>query len=253
MNLRTRRTSFFFAALATLALAFVCVLPVTHLHAQEEKAPAAEQKPAAGAEPAQESAGKETAEKAEKAEPEEKKSAAEEGQEAPSVQALARMTGMTPAHAYWFAMILNFGIVTFFIVFVIVKKMPGAFRARTSLIQKGMEDARKSSEAARARLTEVEGRLSRLDTEIARMRSEAEEMSRAEEKRMLSEGEAERRRIVSAAEQEIAAAAGVARRELKAYAAELAVDLATKKIRVEKSTDQALVSEFTAGLGKDGN
>jgi F-type H+-transporting ATPase subunit b len=247
MNLRARRTSFFFAALATLALAFVCVLPATHLHAQEEKAPAAEQKPAARAEPAQESAGKKEAAE------EKEQTAEDEGKASGAVQGLAKITGMTVDHAYWFSVILNFVLVAFILVYFAVKKLPGTFRDRTTSIQKGMEEARKSSEAAQARLAEVEGRLSRLDTEIAKMRSEAEEMSRAEEKRLLSEGEAERRRIVSAAEQEIAAAAGGARRELKAYAAELAVDLATKKIRVEKSTDQALVSEFTAGMGKDGN
>jgi F0F1-type ATP synthase membrane subunit b/b' len=58
---------------------------------------------------------------------------------------------------------------------------------------------------------------------------------------------------VSSAEQEISMAANAARRDLKTYASELAIDLAEKKIRVEKDADQALVREFTARLGKDGN
>jgi F-type H+-transporting ATPase subunit b len=65
--------------------------------------------------------------------------------------------------------------------------------------------------------------------------------------------EEERRRIVAAAEQEIAMAANAARRDLKSYAAELAVDLAAKKIQVGKDADQALVREFTSHLGKDDN
>jgi hypothetical protein len=40
---------------------------------------------------------------------------------------------------------------------------------------------------------------------------------------------------------------------LKSYAAELAVDVAEKKIRIAKATDETLVREFTAQLGKDGN
>ena len=48
-------------------------------------------------------------------------------------------------------------------------------------------------------------------------------------------------------------AANAARRELKAYVAELAVQLAEKKIRVSKDTDEALVRAFTAQMGKDGN
>jgi len=58
---------------------------------------------------------------------------------------------------------------------------------------------------------------------------------------------------VASAEQEIEMAANTARRELKAYVAELAVQLAEKKIRVSKDTDEALVRAFTAQMGKDGN
>jgi len=255
-------------ALAVFVFAFGALFTSSFFHAQflhaqaPAKAPASQAKPAAGAQAPKESAIKEAAsevkdevkkiEKTEKAEKEEQ-SSEEEGKAAASVQWLSKKTGFTPGQVYWFSMIFNFGVIAYFIGYLLVKKLPATFRTRTSAIQKGMEDARKSSEAARARLTEVEGRLSRLDSEIAKMKSDAEEMSKNEEKRILSEGEAERNRIVAAAQQEIAAAAGLARRELKSYAAELAVDLATKKIRVEKNTDQVLVSEFTAGLGKDGN
>jgi F-type H+-transporting ATPase subunit b len=133
------------------------------------------------------------------------------------------------------------------------KMLPGYFNGRTATIQKGIEEARKMSEDARRRLAEVEGRLSRLDTEIAGMRKEAEENAKAEEQRLLAAGEEERRRIVASAEQEIEMAANAARRELKAYVAELAVQLAEKKIRVSKDTDEALVRAFTAQMGKDGN
>jgi len=99
----------------------------------------------------------------------------------------------------------------------------------------------------------VEGRLSRLDADIAAMRREAEENAKAEEQRILAASEEERRRIVASAEQEIEMSANAARRELKAYVGELAVQLAEKKIRINKDTDEALVSAFTNQLGKDGN
>jgi F-type H+-transporting ATPase subunit b len=133
------------------------------------------------------------------------------------------------------------------------KMLPGYFKGRTATIQKGIEEARKMSEDARRRLAEVEGRLSRLDAEIAGMRREADENAKAEEQRLLVAGEEERRRIVASAEQEIEMAANTARRELKAYVAELAVQLAEKKIRVSNDTDEALVRAFTAQMGKDGN
>jgi F-type H+-transporting ATPase subunit b len=171
----------------------------------------------------------------------------------PSVLWLARKTGMSNDAAYWVAVVLNFAIVFFLIALFMRKSLPGFFQGRTSAIQKGIEEARKMSEEARRRLTEVESRLSRLDTEIAAMRSEAEENGRAEERRIQESGEEERKRIVASAQQEIDMAAGAARRELKSYAAALAIDLAEKKIRVDQNKDEALVREFTAQLGKDGN
>jgi F-type H+-transporting ATPase subunit b len=170
----------------------------------------------------------------------------------PTVLWLARKTGMTPNQAYWTAVGVNFAIVFFLIALLMRKKLPGYFSGRTAAIQKGIEEARKMSEEARTRLAEVEGRLARLDADIAAMRSEAEENARTEERRIQESSEEERRRIVSSSQQEIDMAASAARRDLKAYAAELAIDLAEKKIRVNEKTDEALVREFTTRLGKDG-
>jgi F-type H+-transporting ATPase subunit b len=170
-----------------------------------------------------------------------------------AVKFIARKTGLTDDQAYWLCIGLNFAIVFGSIVVMLRKKLPGYFSGRTSTIQKGIEEARKSSEEARQRLTEVEGRLSRLDTEIASMRREADENAKAEEQRILAAGEEERRRIVASSEQEIEMTANAARRELKSYVSELAIELAEKKIRVSKDADEALVRSFTAQMGKDGN
>lgn len=171
----------------------------------------------------------------------------------PSVKWIARHTGLTDDQAYWLCFFLNFAVIFFFMARLLRKILPGYFKGRTSTIQKGIEEARKMSEDARRRLAEVEGRLSRLDTEIAGMQREADENAKAEEQRLLAAGEEERKRIVASAEQEIEMAANTARRELKAYVAELAVQLAEKKIRVSQDTDEALVRAFTTQMGKDGN
>ncbi|MGC2696338.1 MAG: ATP synthase F0 subunit B [Candidatus Angelobacter sp.] len=169
----------------------------------------------------------------------------------PAVKWIARKTGLTVDQAYWLCFGFNFAVVLVLIVGLLRKKLPGYFSGRTTLIQKGIEEARKMSEEARRRLAEVESRLSRLDADIAAMRGEAEENAKAEERRILAAGEEERQRIVTSAGQEISLAASAARRELKSYAAELAIDLAEKKIRVSKETDEALVHKFTVELGKD--
>ena len=186
---------------------------------------------------------------------EEKKSGGENDwvKQAGAIKWVAKVTGLSLDQAYWLCFGINFAIIFFFIVTFMRKKLPGFFKGRTAAIQKGIEEARKMSDEARARLAEVEARLSRLDADIAAMRSEAEQNAKAEEQRLQASSEEERKRIVSSAEQEISMAANAARRELKGYAARLAVDLAEKKIRVDKDADQALVRDFTSHLGKDGN
>jgi F-type H+-transporting ATPase subunit b len=170
----------------------------------------------------------------------------------PSVKALARITGLDMDQAFWVSLVVNFIIVAIILWFLLKKTLPVAFRNRSQSIQKRIEEARNASEDARKRLAEVEGRLARLDSEISEMRLHAEDAAKAEGKRILAEAEEDRRRIVAATEQEIAAAANNARRELRAYAAELAVNLAEKKIRVDHATDQTLMREFVTQLGKDG-
>jgi len=240
----TRRRVTFWAA-AALALLFFVIAPARLLRAQESAKPASEAR----------------AEQKSEQEPNKAKGEHEvkEGGEAdairnaPAVKFIARHTGLTNNQAYWLCIGLNFAVIFFAIAGLLRKKLPGYFGGRTAMIQKGIEEARKTSEDARRRLADVEGRLSRLDTEIASMRREADENAKAEEQRILAAGEEEHRRIVASAEQEIEMTANAARRELKAYVAELAVELAEKKIRVSKDADEALVRAFTTQLGKDGN
>jgi len=233
-----RFVALLFLAVVTLSPVFAC--------AQESSKPASSPPSAQAGHEASQATG----------EGKDKEKAGEESdpvRHSPAVQWISRKSGLTVDQAYWLCIGINFAVVFIFIAVMLRKKLPGYFAGRTAAIQKGIEEARKMSEEARRRLTEVEGRLSRLDTDIAAMRSEAEENAKAEERRIQAASEEERRRIVTSAEQEISMAANAARRELKTYAAELAVDLAEKKIRVGKDADEALVRDFTARLGKDGN
>ena len=164
------------------------------------------------------------------------------------VQSVAKLTGLSLDNAYWLCMVLNFVIVAGAVVYFSKKNLPGMFRDRTASIQKAMQEARQASEDANRRLGEIETRLSRLDSEIAGMRATAEKEAVAEEARIKAAAEEDGRKIVESAEQEIAAAAKLARRELTNYAANLAVSLAARQIKVDPATDQALVQGFAREL-----
>jgi F-type H+-transporting ATPase subunit b len=168
-----------------------------------------------------------------------------------SVQLISKITGLSLDGAYWLAVTLNFAIVAGLIAWFAKKNLPAMFRARTASIQKSLEEARKASEDANRRLAEIESRLGRLDDEILQMRAAAEKEAVAEEERIKAAAAEEARRIKVSADQEIAAALKAARRELTAYAADLAVALASKQIRVDTPTDQALVRRFAQQLSSD--
>ncbi|MGH9557209.1 MAG: hypothetical protein ACRD2Y_15435 [Terriglobales bacterium] len=179
----------------------------------------------------------------------------------PSVKKLAEMTGMDVTTAYWVGVIFNFVVVAVLLYVVLARTgiptlfppiFPAFFRDRTDAIHNAMEEARRASEDASVRLAQIEGRLSRLDSEVAELRNASEADAVAEEKRMQEAALQDAARIVRTAEQEIDAAARLARRELRAYAAELAVSLAEKKIQVTPAADQELVRSFTDRLDRDG-
>ncbi|MGC2366484.1 MAG: ATP synthase F0 subunit B [Candidatus Sulfotelmatobacter sp.] len=169
-----------------------------------------------------------------------------------SVRFIARLTHLSLGHAYLLSVLLNFAVVLGAIFWAGRKYLPGMFSARTVAIQKAMREAQEASEDARRKLAEIEARLMKLDVEIGMMRDAAEREAGAEEARIQAAAEEDTRKMVKSAQQEIAAAAKAARRELTAYAAELAVGLAQKQIRVDATTDQALVQRFAEELGASG-
>ena len=176
-----------------------------------------------------------------------------------SVQWVAKVTGLSLENAYWLCVLLNFAVIAGAVIYFSKKNLPSLFRNRTATIQKAMQEARQASEEANRRLAEIENRLSRLSAEIAGMTATAEKEAAAEELRIKAAAEEDARKIVESAEQEIAAAAKLARRELTAYAANLAVSLAARQMKVDTATDQALVRGFANELspktktGQDGN
>jgi F-type H+-transporting ATPase subunit b len=173
--------------------------------------------------------------------------------QSPSVKFIAHYTGLSTAHAYFLSVFLNFALLAGLFVWAAGKYLPRLFRARTAAIQEAMQEAQKASEEARQRLAEIENRLMKLDVEIGMMRDATEKEAAAEEARIQAAAQEDARKMLESAQQEIAAAAKAARRELAAYAADLAVGLAQKRIHVDAATDRALVRNFAGELGVSGS
>ena len=170
----------------------------------------------------------------------------------PSVQWVAKKTGMTVHQVHLLMFVVNFLIIVFLVYWFARKSVPAALRGRTESIQRALEEGRAASADANRRLAEIEARLGKLDSEIAAVQAQSEREAEAEESRIKQAAEDDIRKVVQAAEQEIASAAKQARRELSSHTADLAVALARKQIHVDPATDRVLVTNFAGKLSSGG-
>lgn len=141
-------------------------------------------------------------------------------------------------------LVLNFAIIFFAIAVPLTRTMPKVFRKRSQTLRSNLELARQATEEARQRLSAVEARLAGLGDEIAKFRTQVEQESLEDEKRIKAALKDESERIVAAAEQEISAAATHARRGLRAFAADLAIEQASKQLTLTPEADRELIHDF---------
>lgn len=180
----------------------------------------------------------------------ESKAQNEEFRHSDKVQWIARTFGLDVDKASLIFEDVNSAILIGAILFGLWMVLPKAFRNRTATLQKQLIEARTATEEANERLRAVEARLARLDQDIVAIREQVERDAVDEEKRIRQSMEEERKRIVDSAEQEIDAAGAAAQRELKRFAAELAIDRATKVIQLSPETDRLLVQRFGSDLAE---
>jgi len=147
---------------------------------------------------------------------------------------------------------INFAIIALAIVIPLAKFVPKMLRKRSETLKENLETARKTTADGNSRLSAVEAQLSRLDDEIAKIRAQVEEESKQDEVRIKATIEEESARIVAAAEQEIGVAAAQARRGLRHFAADLAIEQATKQLVLTPETDRALIAEFVSDVTTNG-
>jgi len=145
---------------------------------------------------------------------------------------------------------INFTIVAGLVVWVFGKLLPPVFRKKAEAISSAISTATNAKAAADAQLREAESRLANLQKEVVELRAFAERESAAEVARLRAATQSDAQKIAAAAKAEIEAAERAARLELKALAANLAVDGA-ETLLVKQLTPKAqdsLISNFVKSL-----
>lgn len=171
---------------------------------------------------------------------------------APAVRALARLLHLPLETTVVLFLGINFAVIFLLIAVPLGRYMPRILRKRSRNLGHDLEVAREATADAKARLSAVEAKLAGLGEEIARFRSEVEQEALQDEKRIKASLSEESARIVAAAEQEIGVAIAQAKRGLRSFAADLAIEHASKQLNLTAETDRALIHEFVAGVSSGG-
>ncbi len=146
----------------------------------------------------------------------------------------------------------NFAILAAGAGYLISKSAPAFFRSRTDSIQKGIAEAQQVKRDAEQQAAATAARLAALGADIEKFRIEARAEMQREGDRIQQETARHLDKVQEQAAAEIEAAGKIARRELKSYAAELALNLAERRIRgfLDPATEAALVEGFVNDLKK---
>ena len=145
---------------------------------------------------------------------------------------------------------INFAIVAGLVVWVFAKLLPPVFRKKAEAISSAITNATSAKAAAEAQLREAESRLANLQKEVAELRVYAEKEAAAEVARLRAATQSDAQKIAAAARAEIEAAERAARLELKALAANLAVDGAEALLvkQLTPKAQESLLSNFVKSL-----
>jgi F-type H+-transporting ATPase subunit b len=145
---------------------------------------------------------------------------------------------------------INFALLAAGLLWLFGKFLPPKFRANADNINSAIAKATAAKAEADRQLREAEQKLARLEQEVAQLRATAQREALAEADRIHNATESDAQKIGVAARAEMEAAERAARLELKAIAANLAVDGAESLLakQLTPQAQEALVSAFVKGL-----
>jgi F-type H+-transporting ATPase subunit b len=147
--------------------------------------------------------------------------------------------------------IINFGILVFILFKYGRKPLKSFFKQRTELIEKTLKEAKEAKDTAQKALQEVEERLKTKDKEIEEILSLTKRSGEVERENLIEQGERLKEKILEQAKANIAYELKHAKEAIKAEAAEVAIELAEKKLKekLTKEQQERLLDESITKIG----
>lgn len=146
----------------------------------------------------------------------------------------------------------NFGLLALGLGYLASQHLPAFFTGRTAEIQKDIAAARKMKADSDAKAAQMEQRMAKLGVEIETLRTQGKTEIAAEGERIRKETEVALGKLQASAEGEIESMTKAAKHELKNYSVQLAVEMASEKIRSRSGMEANLFNRFVGDLEKKG-
>lgn len=145
---------------------------------------------------------------------------------------------------------INFALVAGVIVWLSLKKGPGFFDRRADVISSDIQKRTEAKKQAEQQLQDAETKLQNLEKEVADLRATAQRESVAEAERIRNLTVTDAKKIDDAGKAEVHAAERAARLELKAFAANLAINGAESLLlkQLTPAAQEALINNFVKTL-----
>jgi F-type H+-transporting ATPase subunit b len=142
----------------------------------------------------------------------------------------------------------NFAILVGGLYYLLRSPLGNYLNARSQQIREGLRDAAEMKANAARQVAEIDARMRALPGELEALRERGAEEIAAEGARIKHVAEAERQRLVEQTQREIDLRLQMARRDLTRHAAELAVDVATTRLKTDMTDadQQRLVDRYVS-------
>jgi F-type H+-transporting ATPase subunit b len=148
------------------------------------------------------------------------------------------------------ARLVNFGILAGVLIYFLKSPLLGYLARRRDQIRSDLVTAAETKRAAAAQIDEIDRRMNALPAELEALRTQGAQEIAAEEARIRVAAAAERERLLEQARREIEWQVKVAERDLVSHAADLAVGVATERIKnnITDEDRQRLVDRYVQQL-----
>jgi F-type H+-transporting ATPase subunit b len=152
------------------------------------------------------------------------------------------------------ARLVNFAILAGVLVYFLKSPLAGYLSGRSDAIRSDLVNAAETKRAAAAQMEEIDRRMKALPGELDALRAQGAQEIAAEEERIRAAAALERDRLLEQTRREIEWQVKVAERDLVSRAADLAVGVATERIKHHITDDdrQRLVDRYVQQLKGQG-